>query len=133
VLVAEDADKKAPAAQKRPKAPKPQVVGAKVSAGKPKAKVAAAAGANPKAAAAGAGAKVKYRVNAVKAVSAQDREADKQSMGQVRKSLVFLGGVTLAYLAYLIFSGQMDMFLGSLSKLTAAGCCAGSSAMWSTT
>ncbi len=102
-----------PAPQKRPKAPKPQVVGAKVSAPKPK----HAAGATPKAAAVGAGAKVKYRVDAVKAVSTQDREADKQSMGQVRKSLAFLGGVTLAYLAYLIFSGQMDVFLGSLSQV----------------
>lgn len=124
--MAEDADKNAPVAQKRPKAPKPQVVGAKVSAGKPKPKAAsksapgaaprAAAGSAPKAGT-GAGAKVKYRVNAVKAVSAQDREADKQSMGQVHKSLVFLGIVTLAYLAYLIFSGQMDVFLSSLSQV----------------
>ncbi len=112
VLVAEDAEKKAPAAQKRPKAPKPQVVGAKVSASAPKRTAGSAKGA-----AGSAGAKVKYRVNAAKAVSAQDREADKQSMGQVRKSLVFLGGVTVAYLAYLIFSGQMDVFLASLSQV----------------
>ena len=123
--MAEDADKNAPVAQKRPKAPKPQVVGAKVSASKPKPKAASksALGAAPKAAAGGApkagtgaGAKVKYRVNAVKAVSAQDREADKQSMGQVHKSLVFLGIVTLAYLAYLIFSGQMDVFLSKIGR-----------------
>jgi uncharacterized protein (TIRG00374 family) len=126
VLVAEDAEKNAPVAQKRPKAPKPQVVGAKVSVGKPKPKAASksAPGAAPRAAAGSApkagtsaGAKVKYRVNAAKAVSAQDREADKQSMGQVHKSLAFLGIVTLAYLAYLIFSGQMDVFLSSLSQV----------------
>ena len=124
--MAEDAEKNAPVAQKRPKAPKPQVVGAKVSVGKPKPKAASksAPGAAPRAAAGSApkagtsaGAKVKYRVNAAKAVSTQDREADKQSMGQVHKSLAFLGIVTLAYLAYLIFSGQMDVFLSSLSQV----------------
>ena len=115
--MAEDAEKKASAAQKRPKAPKPQVVGAKVSPAKPKAKVGAGATTKARAAATGAGAKVKYRVNAAKAVSAKDREADKQSMGQVRKSLVFLGIVTLAYLAYLIISGQMDVFLSSLAQV----------------
>ncbi len=63
--MAEDAEKNAPVAQKRPKAPKPQVVGAKVSVGKPKPKAApkAAAGAAKTAGAAqkaatGAGAKV---------------------------------------------------------------------------
>lgn len=124
--MAEDAEKNAPVAQKRPKAPKPQVVGAKVSVGKhkPKAASKSAPGAAPRAAAGSApkagtsaGAKVKYRVNAAKAVSTQDREADKQSMGQVHKSLAFLGIVTLAYLAYLIFSGQMDVFLSSLSQV----------------
>lgn len=100
-------------AQRRPRAPKPQVVGARASSPRPR----HATGGSPKVAAAGTGAKVKFRVNAVKAVSAQDREADKQSMGQVRKSLVFLGGVTLAYLAYLILSGQMGVFISSLSQV----------------
>lgn len=100
-------------AQRRPRAPKPQVVGARASSPRPR----HATGGSPKVATAGTGAKVKFRVNAVKAVSAQDREADKQSMGQVRKSLVFLGGVTLAYLAYLILSGQMGVFISSLSQV----------------
>lgn len=103
----------APPAQRRPRAPKPQVVGARASSPRPR----HATGGSPKVAAAGTGAKVKFRVNAVKAVSAQDREADKQSMGQVRKSLGFLGGVTLAYLAYLILSGQMGVFISSLSQV----------------
>ena len=48
-------------------------------------------------------------------VRAEDAEADKESMGQVRKSLVFLAFVVLAYVLYLVFSGQFDEFVTSLA------------------
>ena len=48
-------------------------------------------------------------------VRAEDAEADKESMGQVRKSLVFLAFVVLAYVLYLVFSGQFDEFMTSLA------------------
>ncbi|MDO4849252.1 MAG: lysylphosphatidylglycerol synthase transmembrane domain-containing protein [Coriobacteriia bacterium] len=47
--------------------------------------------------------------------AAEDAEADKESMGQVRKSLVFLAFVVVAYMAYLVISGQFDEFVASLS------------------
>lgn len=47
--------------------------------------------------------------------AAEDAEADKESMGQVRKSLVFLAGVVIVYIAYLVFSGQFDEFITSLT------------------
>lgn len=60
---------------------------------------------------------VKYKVQAVKTVAAQDREADKKSIGQARRSVLFLAVVMVAYILYLVFSGQFDEFLVSLSQV----------------
>lgn len=61
--------------------------------------------------------KVKLKVSGGRSskVSAEDAEADRESMGQVRKSLVFLAFVVVAYVAYLVFSGQFDEFVTSLA------------------
>ena len=42
-------------------------------------------------------------------------EADKESMGQARKTLVFLFFVMIAYVVYLVFTGQVDEFVTSLA------------------
>lgn len=42
-------------------------------------------------------------------------EADKESMGQARKTLVFLFFVMIAYAVYLVFTGQVDEFVTSLA------------------
>ena len=59
--------------------------------------------------------KVALKVSAVRSVSAEDRAADKKSLGQVRKTLVFLGFVVVAYALYLVFTGQVDEFVTSLA------------------
>ena len=59
--------------------------------------------------------KVALKVSAVRTVSAEDSAADKKSMGQVRKTVVFLGIVAVAYALYLVFSGQVDEFVTSLA------------------
>ena len=46
---------------------------------------------------------------------AEDAEADKESMGQVRKTLVFLAFVVVAYVIYLVVTGQVDEFVSSLA------------------
>ena len=46
---------------------------------------------------------------------AEDAEADKESMGQVRKTLVFLAFVVIAYVVYLVVTGQVDEFVTSLA------------------
>lgn len=48
------------------------------------------------------------------ASSAQDRKADRSSMKQVRMTFVFLGFVSIAYVAYLVLSGQVDDFVRAL-------------------
>ena len=63
----------------------------------------------------GAAKKVALKVSAVRSVSAEDRAADKKSLGQVRKTVVFLGAVAIAYALYLVFSGQVDEFVSSLA------------------
>ena len=62
-----------------------------------------------------AGKKVAMKVSAVRAVNAEDRAADKKSMGQVRKTVIFLGIVAVAYALYLVFTGQVDEFVTSLA------------------
>ncbi len=47
--------------------------------------------------------------------AAEDAEADKESMGQVRKTLVFLAFVVVAYAVYLVVTGQVDEFVTSLA------------------
>lgn len=59
--------------------------------------------------------RVAMKVSAVRSVSAEDSAADKQSMGQVRKTVVFLGFVAVAYALYLVLSGQVDEFVTSLA------------------
>ena len=59
--------------------------------------------------------KVPLKVSAVRSVSPEDSAADKKSLGQVRKTFIFLGFVAIAYAAYLVFSGQVDEFVTSLA------------------
>ena len=61
--------------------------------------------------------KVRLKVSGARSAkaSAEDAEADRESMGQVRKSLVFLAFVVVAYVAYLVLSGQFDEFVTSLA------------------
>lgn len=59
--------------------------------------------------------KVAMKVSAVRSVNAEDRAADKESMGQVRKTFVFLAFVAVAYAVYLVVTGQVDEFVTSLA------------------
>ena len=76
-------------------------------------------------AAAGVAKRVSMKVSAVRTVAAEDREADKKSLGQVRKTVVFLGFVAIAYALYLVFSGQVDEFVTSLAGVDLAWIVAG--------
>ena len=69
--------------------------------------------------------KVALKVSAVRSVSAEDRAADKKSLGQVRKTLVFLGFVVVAYALYLVFTGQVDEFVTSLAGVDVSWIVAG--------
>lgn len=69
--------------------------------------------------------KVPLKVSAVRSVSPEDSAADKKSMGQVRKTFVFLGFVAVAYAAYLVLSGQVDEFVTSLAGVDLAWIAAG--------
>ena len=64
--------------------------------------------------------KVPLKVSAVRSVSAEDSAADKKSLGQVRKTFIFLGFVAIAYAAYLVFTGQVDEFVSSLAGVDLA-------------
>ena len=61
--------------------------------------------------------KVALKVSGASSSKAQteDAEADKESMGQVRKTLVFLAFVVVAYVVYLVVTGQIDEFVTSLA------------------
>ena len=80
---------------------------------------------SPKKAAAAKTKKVPLKVSAVRSVSPEDSEADKKSLGQVRKTFIFLGFVAIAYAAYLVFSGQVDEFVTSLAGVDLAWIVAG--------
>ena len=69
--------------------------------------------------------KVPLKVSAVRSVSAEDSAADKKSLGQVRKTFIFLGFVAIAYAAYLVFTGQVDEFVSSLAGVDLAWIVAG--------
>lgn len=69
--------------------------------------------------------KVALKVSAVRSVSAEDSAADKKSLGQVRKTVVFLGLVAVAYALYLVFTGQVDEFVTSLAGVDTAWIVAG--------
>ncbi len=62
-------------------------------------------------------AKVSLKVSGRHTISEEDRAADAKSMGQVRKSIIFLGAVGIAYAIYLVISGQFDDFVNSLSMV----------------
>lgn len=62
-------------------------------------------------------AKVSVRVSAAASVPASQVEAERESMGTVRKSLLFLAAVGVAYAAYLIISGQLDEFLSAMGGI----------------
>lgn len=57
---------------------------------------------------------VSIRVSASSSVSENQEQAEQQSMSLVRKSLLFLCAVGVAYLLYLVFSGQLDEFIEAL-------------------
>lgn len=59
--------------------------------------------------------KVALKVAASHTVAATTNEADRRSMGQVRKTFLFLAGVAVIYVAYLVFTGQVDEFVSSLA------------------
>lgn len=59
--------------------------------------------------------KVAMKVSRSTNYSELDREADKKSMGQVRKTAIFLAFVAIVYIAYLVISGQFDEFVTSLA------------------
>ena len=80
---------------------------------------------SPKEAKKAAAKKVPLKVSAVRTVSPEDSEADKKSLGQVRKTFIFLGFVAIAYAAYLVFSGQVDEFVTSLAGVDLAWIVAG--------
>ena len=80
---------------------------------------------SPKEAKKAAAKKVPLKVSAVRSVSPEDSAADKKSLGQVRKTVVFLGFVAIAYAAYLVFSGQVDEFVTSLAGVDLAWIVAG--------
>lgn len=61
--------------------------------------------------------KVSGRVAGRSKISEEDRAADAKSMGQVRKSIIFLGAVGIAYAIYLVVSGQFDDFVNSLGMV----------------
>lgn len=69
--------------------------------------------------------KVALKVSAVRTVAAEDREADKESLGQVRKTMVFLFGVAVVYAVYLVVTGQVDEFLTSLAGVDLSWIAAG--------
>ena len=80
---------------------------------------------SPKEAKKAAAKKVPLKVSAVRSVSPEDSAADKKSLGQVRKTFIFLGFVAIAYAAYLVFSGQVDEFVTSLAGVDLAWVVAG--------
>ena len=80
---------------------------------------------SPKEAKKAAAKKVPLKVSAVRSVSPEDSAADKKSLGQVRKTFIFLGFVAIAYAAYLVFSGQVDEFVTSLAGVDLAWIVAG--------
>ena len=69
--------------------------------------------------------KVTLKVSAVRTVSPADNAADKKSMGQVRKTVIFLGFVAVAYALYLVLTGQVDEFVTSLAGVDTAWIVAG--------
>lgn len=80
----------------------------------------------PKAAQPAAGAKkVPLKVATKRASFAEDAEADKKSLGQARKTMVFLGFVMVAYAVYLVATGQFDEFVSSLAGVDAGWIIAG--------
>ena len=69
--------------------------------------------------------KVALRVSAVRSVSAADREADRESLGQAKKTIVFLGFVVVAYAVFLVATGQVDEFVTSLAGVDLSWIAAG--------
>lgn len=104
--------------KKSPQRPDEAKADAKTSAAK-------ASAAKTSAAKASAKKKVPLKVSALRSVPAEDRAADKKSMGQVRKTVIFLGFVAVAYALYLVFTGQVDEFVSSLAGVDMAWIVAG--------
>ncbi len=70
--------------------------------------------------------KPKTSVKAKAAIAKEDAASEKERMGSVRKSVVFLAAVAVVYVAYLVISGQFGEFmaaLGSLDKAWVVGAC----------
>ena len=59
--------------------------------------------------------KVSMKVTAKRSLSKEQMEQEKETFGQVKKSVVFLAGVVVVYMLYLYFSGQMSQFIDAMS------------------
>ena len=59
--------------------------------------------------------RVPLKVSATHAVPKKQAAAERKHFSQVRKSVAFLAAVALAYVLYLVFSGQMGTFLAALA------------------
>ena len=59
-------------------------------------------------------AKPALKVSGKRSVSRAHAETEKQNFGQAKKGALFLLGVIVAYICYLVFSGQMNSFIESL-------------------
>lgn len=69
--------------------------------------------------------KASVKISIGSKTAAEDRDADRTSLKQVRKTFVFLGFVAIAYAAYLAFTGQVDDFIISLAGVDPAWLIAG--------
>ncbi|MBP3884394.1 MAG: flippase-like domain-containing protein [Olsenella sp.] len=62
--------------------------------------------------------RVKVSVKTGRYITDMQGEEERKSLVSVRKSLVFLGFVAVAYALYLVFSGQMGAFFSSLANVS---------------
>lgn len=67
----------------------------------------------------------KVKVAAAASVPKAQAEAERESFGSVRKSVAFLAAVAAAYLAYLVFTGQIDEFVTALGGISRSWVVAG--------
>lgn len=59
--------------------------------------------------------KVALKISASRALPDSQKKAEQENMGQVKKSVAFLGLVAIIYILYLVFSGQIGSFFSALS------------------
>ncbi len=59
--------------------------------------------------------KVPIKVSASRTVDAEQESSDRKSLGDVRKTFALLGMLAIAYVVYLVVTGQVDEFVSSLA------------------